>query len=143
MTELDELEKQISWIEDSLLSFIKSTGYSYNHYAVLYSLVYMEDGACTQKSISEDWIIPKQTVFNVCKELKEKGWICFSESSKDKREKILHLTDKGRPYALKLYNATDEMSKKVFSAFGKAKTAKLFSLMHELSSLFKAEIAND
>ncbi|MCW9719008.1 MarR family transcriptional regulator [Avibacterium sp. 21-599] len=32
-----------------------------------------ENEQCTQKQICEEWLLPKQTLFNVCKEYKEKG----------------------------------------------------------------------
>ncbi|THA09887.1 MarR family transcriptional regulator [Rodentibacter pneumotropicus] len=35
-----------------------------------------------------EWYIPKQTIFNICKEYREKGWIEFCESQSDKREKL-------------------------------------------------------
>ncbi|WP_265778704.1 MarR family transcriptional regulator [Avibacterium sp. 21-599] len=48
-------------------------GLGYNHFAVLHSLAVAENEQCTQKQICEEWLLPKQTLFNVCKEYKEKG----------------------------------------------------------------------
>ncbi len=87
MSNFEKLGKQISEVDATIEAWIAKLGLGYNHFAVLYSLVAAENGQCTQKQICDEWLLPKQTVFNVCKEYKEKGWIEFSESAVDKREK--------------------------------------------------------
>ncbi|PJG82268.1 MarR family winged helix-turn-helix transcriptional regulator [Caviibacterium pharyngocola] len=142
MSLFEEFEQHIMKIESNIDSWISKLGLSYNHFAVLYSLMYSEEknDLCTQKKICDEWYIPKQTVFNICKEYREKGWIEFAESAQDKREKILRLTDIGREYAKPIYQMSSQLSDKIFAKFGKRKTAQLFALLTELDELCKTEI---
>ena len=140
MNHFDELGKHISEIDGAVNQWIKKLGLSYNHFAVLYSLANAPDGQCTQKYIGDEWYLPKQTVFNICKEYKEKGWIEFSESQTDKREKLMRLTPTGQAHAKPILQATKSISEQAFSEFGKKKTMQLFALMHEFSEVFQKHI---
>lgn len=79
--------------------------------------------------------MPKQTVFNICKEFREKGWIEFYPSSTDKRERIMQLTNAGKLQAEPIYKATTEMFENAFNVFGKEKSTQLFALMSEFSQI--------
>ncbi|OOR98087.1 MarR family transcriptional regulator [Haemophilus paracuniculus] len=138
---LNEFEKQINQIEEALDSWIEKWGLGYNHFAVLYSLASAEQGQCTQKQICDEWYLPKQTVFNICKAYKEKGWIEFYESPTDKRERLMRLTEQGKPHVLPIYHASEQLSERVFTKFGKKKTAQLFALLSELGELYREQIA--
>lgn len=140
MSNFDKLGKQISEIDATMDAWISKLGLSYNHYAVLYSLASAENGQCTQKFICDEWHLPKQTVFNICKEYKEKGWIEFSESTMDKREKIMRLTQIGTEKAEPVWSTTLQLSDKVFKLFGKKKTEQLFRLMTEFSAICRQQI---
>ena len=142
MNHFDELGKHISEIDSAVNQWIKKLGLSYNHFAVLYSLANAPDGQCTQKQIGDEWYLPKQTVFNICKEYKEKGWIEFEISPNDKREKIMRLTPAGQAYAKPILQATQSISEQAFSEFGKKKTMQLFALMREFSEIFQKHIDN-
>lgn len=76
----------------------KTQGLSSNGVLVLYSF-YEEEKACTQKSISQKWCIPKQTVNTILKDFSEKGYVEMVSQSEDKRNKLLRLTDSGRKFA--------------------------------------------
>lgn len=140
MSNFDKLGKQISEMDTTIDTWIAKLGLGYNHYAVLYSLASAENGQCTQKQICDEWLLPKQTVFNVCKEYKEKGWIEFSESAVDKREKIMRLTEAGKAQAEPVWTATNQLSEKTFALFGKKKTEQLFSLMAEFCATCRQQI---
>ena len=140
MNYFDELGNRIGEIDDTINQWIKKLGLSYNHFAVLYYLANAQDGQCTQKHICDEWYLPKQTVFNICKEYKEKGWIEFEISPNDKREKIMRLTPAGQAYAKPILQATQSISEQAFSEFGKKKTMQLFALMCEFSEVFQKHI---
>ncbi|MDC2824699.1 MarR family transcriptional regulator [Rodentibacter pneumotropicus] len=140
MNNFDLLGKHIAEMDNLLDSWITKLGGNYNHFAVLYSLSNAENGQCTQKQIGEEWYIPKQTIFNICKEYREKGWIEFCESQSDKREKIMRLTESGKQQAEPIYQATVTLFERVFNAFGKQKTAQLFALMGEFNRIWRTEI---
>ncbi len=140
MNSFDILGKHVGEIDYLIESWISKLNLSYNHFAVLYTLANTADGQCTQKQIGEEWYLPKQTVFNICKEFREKGWVEFYESTADKRERILRLTDVGKTQAEPLLQATQTMCDKAFKAFGQAKTAQLFALMGEFCQVCRKEI---
>lgn len=140
MNHFDELGKHISEIDSAVNQWIKKLGLSYNHFAVLYSLANAPNGQCTQKQIGDEWYLPKQTVFNICKEYKEKGWIEFEISPNDKREKIMRLTADGKAQAEPVLQATQSISEQALAEFGKKKTMQLFALMREFSEIFQKYI---
>ncbi len=140
MSNLDKLGKQISEVDATMEMWIAKLGLGYNHFAVLYSLAEAENGQCTQKQIGDEWLLPKQTVFNVCKEYKEKGWIEFSESAVDKREKIMRLTAEGKAKAEPIWQATQQLTDKTFAKFGEKKTAQLFALLAEFCTVCREQI---
>ena len=140
MSNFDKLGKQISEVDATMDAWIAKLGLGYNHFAVLYSLAAAERGQCTQKQICDEWLLPKQTVFNVCKEYKEKGWIEFSESTVDKREKMMRLTADGKAKAEPVWQATQQLADKTFAKLGEKKTAQLFALLAEFCTVCREQI---
>lgn len=139
MNYFNELGNAIAQIDGAVEHWIVKLGLTYNHFAVLYSLADNADGI-TQKQICDEWYIPKQTIFNIYKEYKEKGLLEFYPSATDKREKIMRLTDAGRAIAKPILAKTHTLSEQAFAEFGTEKTAQLFALMHELSAIFNRHI---
>lgn len=136
MNNFELLDKHISEIDEVLDTWIEQKFLlNYNHFAVLYCLASAENGQCTQKQICDEWYLPKQTVFNICKEFREKGWIEFYPSPTDKRERIMQLTNAGKLQAEPIYEATTEMFENAFNVFGKQKSSQLFALMSEFSQI--------
>ncbi|OOH88616.1 MarR family transcriptional regulator [Pasteurellaceae bacterium 15-036681] len=140
MNNFDLLGKQVGEIDNLVESWIEQIGLTHNHFAVLYTLANSENGQCTQKQICEEWYLPKQTVFNICKEYREKGWIEFFESPTDKREKIMRLTDLGKIQAEPVLAQTNVMCDNAFKAFGQEKTQQLFALMSEFCQVCRGEM---
>lgn len=140
MSSFDKLGQQISEIDATMDAWISKLGLGYNHYAVLYSLASSENGLCTQKFICDEWHLPKQTVFNICKEYKAKDWIEFSESTIDKREKIMQLTELGKRQADPIWIATKQLSDKTFNQLGQRKTKQLFALLAEFCSICRQQM---
>ena len=105
---------------------------------MLYTLA--KDGRSTQKKISEEWLIPKQTVFNVCKDFRQKGLVQPSEQSADKRERAMSLTQKGRDAADPIVHASDELGERVFARLGEKNAQKLFSLLERFCEICDDEI---
>lgn len=140
MRHFDELDRRIRELEAVIDDWIAKFNMGYNHFAVLYSLAVAENGECTQKAICDEWWLPKQTVFNVCKEYKEKGWIEFSESETDKRAKMMRLTAAGKAKAEPILATTEQFGDKVFAAFGEKKTKQLFALLAEFSEVSRQQM---
>ena len=140
MYNFDDLGKKISEINGRIDALIAKTGLSYGEFAVLYTLA--KDGRSTQKKISEEWLIPKQTVFNVCKDFRQKGLVQIGEQSVDKRERAMSLTQKGRDAADPIVRASDELGERVFARLGEKNTEKLFSLLSRFCEICDKEIEN-
>lgn len=140
MYNFDDLGKKISEIDECIDALIAKTGLSHSEFAVLYTLA--KDGRSTQKKIGEEWLIPKQTVFNVCKDFRQKGLVQIGEQSVDKRERAMSLTQKGRDAADPIVRASDELGERVFARLGEKNAQKLFSLLTRFCEICDKEIEN-
>ena len=140
MYNFDDLGKKISEIDERIDALIAKTGLSYSEFAVLYTLA--KDGRSTQKKIGEEWLIPKQTVFNVCKDFRQKGLVQIGEQSVDKMERAIELTQKGRDATDPIVRASDELGERVFARLGEKNAQKLFSLLSRFCEICDKEIEN-
>ena len=140
MYNFDDLGKKISELNECTNALIAKTGLSYSEFAVLYTLA--KDGCSTQKKIGEEWLIPKQTVFNVCKDFRQKGLVQIGEQSTDKRERAMSLTQKGHDVADPIVHASDELGERVFARLGEKNAEKLFSLLTRFCEICDKEIEN-
>ena len=140
MYNFDDLGKKISELNEYTNALIAKTGLSYSEFAVLYTLA--KDGCSTQKKIGEEWLIPKQTVFNVCKDFRQKGLVQIGEQSVDKWERAMSLTQKGHDVAAPIVHASDELGERVFARLGEKNTEKLFSLLTRFCEICDKEIEN-
>lgn len=95
----------------------KQYGISYNCLLVLYSLWEDRDN-CTQKEICSQWVLPKQTVNTILKELQKKGMIEFEVMEKDHRNKSIHLTDEGICFAEEIIPALQDLEVSVMEELG-------------------------
>ena len=140
MYNFDDLGKKISELNECTNALIAKTGLSYSEFAVLYTLA--KDGCSTQKKIGKEWLIPKQTVFNVCKDFRQKGLVQIGEQSTDKRERAMSLTQKGHDAADPIVRASDELGERVFASLGEKNAEKLFSLLTRFCKICDKEIEN-
>jgi transcriptional regulator, MarR family len=138
MYNFDELGKKIGDIDKRIEMLIAKTGLSYSEFAVLYTLA--KDGRSTQKKISQEWLIPKQTVFNACKDFRQKGLVQIDEQSADKRERAMSLTQKGHDVADPIVRASDELGERVFARLGEKNAQKLFLLLTHFCEICDDEI---
>ena len=94
------------------------------------------------KKIGQEWFIPKQTVFNVCKDFRQKGLVQIGEQSADKRERAMSLTQKGHDVADPIVRASDELGERVFARLGEKNAKKLFLLLTRFCEICDDEIEN-
>ncbi len=76
----------------------KAHGLSVNSLLVLCA-VYDGGDSCTQKKISQRWLIPKQTINMVFKDLERRGYVRLVPLPEDKRNKVIQFTNAGKEYA--------------------------------------------
>ena len=128
MYSFDLIGKHIGEIDAVMDSWISELGLSYAHFAVLYTLASTPNQQCTQKEICDIHYLPKQTVFNICKDYRERGWI------------ECKITDSGKIQAEPVMQNTNLLCDNALATFGEEKTTQLFTLMHEFSQVCQSEI---
>ncbi|HIY54009.1 MAG TPA: MarR family transcriptional regulator [Candidatus Agathobaculum merdavium] len=93
---MEQLNTCICKMTELYRTWAKRHGMSYNTMMALYALG--QSRKCTQKQIADEWLIPKQTVNTVIKELERLGYISF-EPLPGSKQKVVCLTESGRAYA--------------------------------------------
>lgn len=88
-----------SWTRGTALyvKWAANHGISYAELSVLYTL--LTKGSDTQKSISENYGLPKQTVNHCIRHFENEHYLRLETSKQDKREKSVFLTEKGESFA--------------------------------------------
>lgn len=114
----------------------KEQGLSMNGYLILYSF-YDEEDAPTQKSISQKWMIPKQTVNTILKDYMNQGLIEAVSMPEDKRNKILKLTESGKAYADKIIGKLQEKEFFVMQEMGIENMVRMNDMMELFIDLFQ------
>ena len=76
----------------------KAHGLSVNSLLVLCA-IYDGGDNCTQKKISQRWLIPKQTINMAFKNFERKGFVELFPLPEDKRNKVIRFTKAGKEYA--------------------------------------------
>lgn len=130
---LDQLGGVCTKIVASYEVFAKNHHISANELAVFYSL--WANGCRTQKQIADEYLIAKQTIHTLCKRFEEQGFIKSQTGNKDKRKKIMTLTDKGKVLAQPVSEILLGIESKIIDEFGADRLAFLLSEMEALQGL--------
>lgn len=77
--------------------FARSVDVPYTTLEILNYITQIEE--CTQKVLCERTFLPKQTVNNVVTSFYKQGLVELRELPSDRRNKTIHLTEKGKKYA--------------------------------------------
>ena len=98
---MEQLNKYYAiWQEYNFVyeEWAKAHGLSVNSLLVLCAI---HDGGddCTQKKISQRWLIPKQTINMVFKDFERRGFVKLFPLPEDKRNKVIRFTRAGKEYA--------------------------------------------
>ena len=126
------------WREENAVydDWAREQGLSSNSALILYAL-YEEKENCTQKSISQMWSIPKQTVNTILKEFSANGYIELSADKKDKRNKLIMLTPKGNAYAGKIIDSLRKRELFAIDRMGLENITRMNDVTELFISLFK------
>lgn len=98
---MEQLNRYYSiWQEYNYMyeEWAKAHGMSVNNLLVL-SAIHEGGKDCTQRKISQRWMIPKQTVNMILKEFERKGLVELLPMQEDKRNKLIRFTSAGNEYA--------------------------------------------
>ena len=124
---------------EKLLEFHRDISGFYNEYAKSVGLTYAslevlgiiwEENNCTQKTITQKTCLPKQTVNAIIKIFNNNEIIeRLVESSSDKRNKIIVLTEKGKKYADDIMSKVREVEYKALDSLGEKKCEELVKIV--------------
>ena len=126
------------WREENAMydDWAREQGLSSNSALILYSLYEVKEN-CTQKSISQMWSIPKQTVNTILKEFSANGYIELLTDKEDKRNKLITLTPEGNAYADKIVEALHKRELYAIDRMGLENITRMNDDTELFISLFK------
>ena len=115
----------------------KRHGMNYNTMMILYALD--RAGAQTQKEIAEGWMIPKQTVNTVVKDLERQGYLRF-ENGRNQKEKSICFTPAGKLFVEGHMRELYEIEERTMTAMGPALCDALVSGNRAFTEIFEQEV---
>ena len=107
----------------------------------LYAL-YMEP-SMSQKEISENYQMPKQTVNNTVKSLERRGYVELIPDENDKRGRRISFTAEGREYAILVLDPVLKLDQAVVERMGVENYGSLIQLLNAYSDALTYEIRNE
>lgn len=117
----------------------KSHSMSFHSLFTLYA-IWENRSNCTQKTICEEWLMPKQTVNSVLKQFKDSGYIELLVNEKDKRNKLILLTKAGEAYAEEIISELFRLEEVVMQKMGKNNREAMTKNNALFLDLFKKEM---
>lgn len=143
---LEQLQRYYTlWKESNAIyeEWAKAQGLSSNSLLVIYSF-YDNSEVCTQKSISQKWYIPKQTVNTILKDFIEKGLVEMSAIPEDKRNKEIRLTPKGKRVTDKIMKKLQKKELQVMNEIGIERITEMNDTLTQFIQLFRnGEMENE
>ncbi len=115
----------------------KRYGLSYNTMVVCYALNYGQP--CTQKQISEEWGLAKQSVYNVVKDLHKKEYVVFWEG-RNKKEKLVAFTSQGKNFVEKILEDNLALEERVLQRIGESGCLQLSENIGKFATIFEEEL---
>lgn len=113
---------------------------NYNALLILYTLD--DYKTCTQKQICDWWALPKQTVHGILLDFEKKGYITITANARNKRERLIAFTEKGKSYASSILNKLYEMEENAMYKLGDEQRSQLILNNTNYYELLKEEIEN-
>ncbi len=110
--EIKRFADAILKMENSYEQYAKSLGTNKTGLDLIHTVY--DKGECTQKYISEQLSIPKQTVNSIVAAYCKAGLIKLQEMPEDRRHKLISLTSKGEEYANKIIPHITDAEKESF-----------------------------
>lgn len=129
--QMSELSTQIHFLYSE---WAKKQGINFNVLAVFYTIHKYQQ--CTQKQVCTEWIVPKQTMSTLCKQLSDEGYITFTQGTDDKREKMMTFTEQGRAYALPILNNLAQLEQAILRELGEKEMQQMVSSMKRFTEIF-------
>ena len=124
----DKLMQQFQNMDDIYEAYAKSKGLTYLSLMVLEEICELGDG-CTQKQISDDTHYPKQSINLAVKAFLEDGIVELKELPKNRKNKGITLTDKGRLLCEDVIAPLMMQEEQTLEAIGETESRELIRLL--------------
>lgn len=134
---MDEITSQNFRIEYLYGLWAKMHGMSYHTLMVLYVL--QEHQPCTQKEITQHWLLTKQTVNTVIKDLEAKGYVELV-AGRNQKEKLVKVTSSGQVYMDSVLTATAELEYRILGRLGEEEARRIADSLRHIADLFQEEV---
>lgn len=118
----------------------KKIGVSFHTLMVLYALD--QDQGSTQSKISKTWLIPKQTLNTVIKDLQSKGYVKL-ETGRNQKEKLVYFTPIGRKFAKETLFDVYGLEDKAIEKIGKERFLEMVQVNKDFTDALAEEVYND
>lgn len=110
---------------------------NYHELLVLYSL--RDYPECTQKMICQQYLLPKQTVNNVIRELQRKGYAVLRPGRENWREKVIALTEAGQAYSDGFMKRLERVEEEAVRSIGAEQLQDMAELVLRFGQTLKEE----
>lgn len=132
---LNDLNTAIIQLRGIYSVWARQQGLSYNEMLVLYTI--RDCGFCTQKQLSDAYLLPRQTIHHVISSMRAQGLLELCEGCCAGREKAFALTEKGREYAAPFLASLNEVEERAANQFGLVKLQKIAQLVMEYNRVLE------
>ena len=105
--------------------YARRVGLSYTSLTLLRAIA--EKESVTQKTLSEECLLPKQTVNSVITSFWKMGWVSLAEDPKDRRNKIIELTKEGKAIAQQVLTPVLEVERQAMKSLTVAERKQLLA----------------
>lgn len=131
MAEFNRLYKET---DNIYTRYAASQGVSTTTLCVLYSL-YINDAACTQTNLAEDWGIPMQTINSCLKTMEKNGIVRLELAKGNRKSKCILLSALGKEMADRIIGPLVEAENRALGALEAEERQLLLNLTRKHSSL--------
>ena len=112
----------------------------------LYSMMVLDAVAqsqpCTQKQISEQWLLPKQTVHAVIKEMQARGIIRLTPG-RNQKEKLVSFTEAGTDAYQEMMVSTNRLENRIVEEIGESDCLAVLHAFRRYADIFEKELQRD
>ena len=116
-----------------------SKKFGIGYYAMLILFAISRSDACTQKEISEQWLLPKQTVNAAVKEFQKKGYIQLTPG-RNQKEKPVSFTEEGKVLAHQILEEGFMLEKRILERMGADAVTQYALLNKQYADILEEEI---
>ena len=125
--------------QDELYAAVaRRSGLSFHTLITLYALD--QDEGSTQSQLAQAWMIPKQTLNTVVKELERQGHVRLC-TGKDQKEKQVFFTDAGRKFAAASLREVYELEDRAVAAMDRERFRELVEANEAFTEAFAREVS--